>query len=100
MVPALQIPETVVTKGADALLNYGVLGVVCLILLAGMFLVARSLVNCMTASRESAAAHATVIANNSAKADALAKELDGVKDELRSLKEHLMWRQNNAAPHS
>lgn len=98
MIPAAQVPETVVTKGADALFNYGVLGIVCVALFAGVFFLARALINCMAASRESAAANATVIANNSAKADSLAKELDGLKDEFRSLKEQLMWRQN-APPH-
>lgn len=93
-----QLPDAVVTKGADQLFNYGVLGVVCVVLLAGVFFLARSLINCMAASRETAAANATVIANNSAKADALARELDGLKDEFRSLKEQIMWRQN-AAPH-
>lgn len=99
MIPAAQVPETVVTKGADTLFNYGVLGVVCVVLFASLFFMARALINCMNTSRESATGNATVIANNTAKADALAKELDSLKDEFRSLKEQIMWR-HNAPPHS
>lgn len=98
-----QLPDAATIQAAkgylDPLLQLGAVGVMCLVCIVGMFFLARSLIGCMNTSRDSAAANAAVIANNTAKADALAKELDGLKDEFRSLREQLMWGRQNAPPH-
>lgn len=97
-----QVPDAATLQAAkgyvDPLLQLGAVGVICLVLILAAFFLARALIACMNTSRESAAANATVIANNTAKAEAAARELDALKDEFRSLKEQIMWRQN-AAPH-
>lgn len=89
-----QVPEVAITKTADRLLDYGVLGAFSVVLLVAVFLLARALISrtdaSIQAAADSASANATVIANNTA-------AFTDVKDELRELRtqiSQLLWRQN------
>lgn len=85
MIPAAQIPETVVTKGADQLFNYGVLGVVCVVLMALLWWFIRQHVKCMEAQAERQGALATVIEANRASNDKVADVLTDVARRLEAL---------------
>lgn len=85
MIPAAQVPETVVTKGADTLFNYGVLGVVCVVLLAALWWFIRLHVSCMNAQAERQGALATIIEANKGSNEKVADVLTDVARRLEAL---------------
>jgi Tfp pilus assembly protein PilO len=102
-----QVPEQVLTKGADRLLDYGVLGLVVLILLVLLFFLGRALLNRTDAmiktATETATANATVIANNTVEKQRMTEALDDVKDELKEVKarlDQMLWGRRDAPPAS
>lgn len=56
-----QVPDAVISKGADQLFNYGVLGVVCVVLLITIAFGVRWLKGCIDSSAERTTSIVTVV---------------------------------------
>lgn len=85
MIPAAQVPESVVNKGADTLFNYGVLGVVCVVLMALLWWFIKQHVACMNAQAERQGALATVIEANKTSNEKVADVLTEVARRLEAV---------------
>lgn len=84
-----QVPEVTVTKTADKLLDYGILGLLCLILLGAAFFLAKHLIECHKAQATAAGTNATAIANHASAMDKVADSLQDVARRLETIERAL-----------
>lgn len=84
-----QVPEVTMTRTADKLLDYGILGAVCIILLGAAFFLARHLIECHKAQAAAAGTNASAIANHAAAMDKVADSLQDVARRLENIERAL-----------
>jgi len=84
-----QLPDAVVTKTADTFLQQGILGAVCVVLLAAIIWGFRQLLRCLEASGERQAAQATIMAEHKATGEKVADAMESLARRMEAMERAL-----------